>query len=163
MGWIPATTYDHTAVAPGTCKTCHNGGTASGLPGGHFSTARSCDDCHRIPPSKWLPTKRYSHLSGNYPGNHNSGVTCIKCHKGNSEVIVYENTAYLPFCASCHGLEFLKKDHKKVDTPRLIYLVDDATHNIKDCRSACHEYSDSTFSTITKTRNNKHNVSDGGW
>jgi len=162
--WLPANTYDHTAVAPGTCVICHNGGTASGLPGGHFSTARSCDDCHRLPPTNWSSTKPYTHLSGFYPGRHNSDVTCKKCHKGNSEVIVYENTTYLGFCASCHALKFMEKDHKKVDSPKLLYSLDNMVDNIKDCRVACHRYTDSTFTTVEKERKaGKHNVSDGGW
>ena len=49
--WSPAF-FSHVGVATGTCKTCHNGSQASGLPRGHTSTNSSCDSCHKT--TDWL-------------------------------------------------------------------------------------------------------------
>ena len=45
--------FDHSAVAPGTCATCHNGGRSIGKPSGHVATSASCDECHRT--TGWIP------------------------------------------------------------------------------------------------------------
>jgi hypothetical protein len=151
--WIPAT-FNHTGVAPGTCATCHNGTTAKGKSAGHFVTSRTCDACHRT--TAWTPILAYSHMTPFYKA-HNSGVTCASCHKSNSEVIAWQFAAYKPDCAGCHASRFKADAHKKVDSPRVLYTVAE----LKDCSGSCHQYTDSTFTTILKARSGKHRSTDG--
>jgi hypothetical protein len=64
--------FDHTGVAAGKCKDCHDGKSASGMPARHLMVSTSCDTCHR--PTTWLPAQF----------NHN-GITpntCLACHNG---------------------------------------------------------------------------------
>jgi len=69
IGWAGAR-FSHVGVAPGTCQTCHNGGSAHGKPSGHVPTTASCDQCHRT--LVWVPAG-YNHV-GVAPG------TCANCH-----------------------------------------------------------------------------------
>lgn len=64
--------YSHTAVAPGTCLSCHTGFVAPGKPANHMATAASCDSCHRT--AAWVPAG-FNH-AGVAPG------TCMTCHNG---------------------------------------------------------------------------------
>jgi hypothetical protein len=64
--------FNHAGVAPGQCKTCHDGLTATARPARHVVTSMSCDQCHRT--TTWLPAQ-YGH----------QGVargTCLTCHNG---------------------------------------------------------------------------------
>lgn len=152
--WIPAS-FSHASVSPGTCTQCH-GSTATGKPGNHFVTARQCDACHTT--TAWTPVK-YTHTSSAY-SLHNSGVTCIGCHKTNNEVISWQYGAYVPFCAGCHAGDFKQTAHKKTEVPSTIfYTVDE----LKNCAGSCHQYTDSTFSTILKARSGEHRSTDGGF
>jgi len=153
--WIPAT-FSHTSVAPGTCATCHNGSSATGKPTNHFVTARACDACHTT--TAWLPVRPYTHLSPFFKP-HNSGVTCISCHKSNSEAATWPFVAYKPDCAGCHAARFKPDAHKKVDSPAIFYTVNE----LKDCSGSCHLYRDSTFTTIVKTRSGEHRSTGGGF
>jgi glutaredoxin len=153
--WLPAT-FSHTAVAPGTCATCHNGTQATGKPSGHFVTTRSCDACHTT--SAWLPVARYTHTSPYYKA-HNTGVTCAACHTTNNEVISWKFSAYKPDCAGCHADRFKPDAHKKVDTPKVLYTVSE----LRNCSGSCHEYTNTTFTTIKTTRSSKHRSTDGGF
>jgi hypothetical protein len=65
-------TFDHKNVAVGSCKDCHDGKSASGMPARHLMVATSCDTCHR--PTTWLPAQ-FSH-NGITPN------TCLTCHNG---------------------------------------------------------------------------------
>jgi len=140
----------------GSCATCHNGSTATGKPNGHFVTTRSCDACHRT--TAWSPTTTYSHVSPAYR-QHQSGVECDACHKTNSEVIAWQFAAYRPNCAGCHADSYESDEHKKVESPRILYTVQE----LQDCSGSCHEYTDSTFTTIKKTRTGQHRATDGGF
>ena len=84
-------------------------------------------------------------------------MTCASCHYTNNEVIPWRFAAYKPDCAGCHASRFAPDKHKKVDSPRILYTVVE----LKDCSGACHEYTDSTFSKITKTRTGKHSPTGG--
>ena len=152
--WTPAT-FSHTGVAAGTCATCHNGTNATGKSGSHFVTTRSCDACHRT--TGWTPTTTYTHTSIGYKA-HSSGVTCRSCHTSNNEVIPWPAAAYKPDCAGCHASKFPPNEHKKVNSPRINYTVAE----LKDCSGACHEYTNSTFTTIARTRTGQHRPT-GGW
>jgi hypothetical protein len=151
-------TFTHSAVTPNGCANCHNGSNppAVGKKGTHFVTTRACDACHTT--TAWSPTTRYTH-STPYYRTHNSGVTCTNCHTGNSEVATWTNSAYKPDCAGCHAGRFKPDAHKKVDSPKILYTVAE----LKDCSGSCHEYTDSTFTTIKKTRSGEHRSTDGGF
>ena len=153
--WLPAT-FSHTGVAAGTCGTCHNGTSATGKPGGHFVTTRACDVCHRT--SAWTPVLAYTHSTPYYK-THSSGVTCAQCHTGNNEVISWKAAAYKPDCAGCHASDFKPGEHKKVASPQVLYTVSE----LRDCSGACHQYTDSTFTKISKTRTGQHRSTSGGF
>ena len=153
--WVPAS-FNHTSVTPGTCANCHNGTQATGKPNGHFVTTRSCDACHTT--SAWTPVLTYSHISPYY-STHRSGVRCADCHTTNSEVISWPYAAYKPDCAGCHANRFKADAHKKVDSPTTYYTVSE----LRNCTGACHTYTDSTLTTISKSRSGHHHSTDGGW
>ncbi|HEX9184736.1 MAG TPA: hypothetical protein VF876_15875, partial [Burkholderiales bacterium] len=153
--WLPAT-FSHASVTPGTCATCHNGTSARGKSAGHFVTTRACDACHTT--SAWSPAKPYAHLSPYYKP-HNTGVTCVNCHSTNSEMATWTFAAYKPDCAGCHASRFKPDAHKKVDSPTLLYTVAE----LKDCSGSCHTYTNSTFTTILKSRSGRHRSTDGGF
>jgi hypothetical protein len=141
-------------VAPGTCMTCHNGMRATGKSANHFVTAKSCDTCHRT--TAWRPVMSYSHTSPFYRP-HNPGVTCMTCHKSNSEVIAWKFAAYKPDCAGCHADRFPIPAHKKVDNPPVFYTIAE----LKDCSGNCHLYTNSTFTSIKQTRTGRHRATGG--
>jgi hypothetical protein len=150
--------FDHTGVS-GTCASCHNGTNATGKSSGHMVTERSCDECHTSAGQDW-GVVRYSHAGATYPGNHNSKVTCFKCHTAKTETATWTATQYKPDCAGCHAADFKSGPHKKYESPTTVtYTVAE----LKDCTGACHIYTDSTLTTIKTTRNSHHVVSKGGW
>jgi hypothetical protein len=104
-----------------------------------------------------VPATAYTHVSPWYKA-HSAGVTCASCHKTNNEVISWQFAAYKPNCAGCHAGTFKPDSHKKVDTPKILYTVGE----LKDCSGACHEYTNSTFTTIKTTRSSHHRTT-GGW
>jgi hypothetical protein len=152
--WLPAT-FSHTGVVAGTCASCH-GTSARGKPTNHFITTRACDACHAT--TAWLPVRPYTHLSPFYKP-HNSSVTCASCHKSNSEVATWTFAAYKPDCAGCHAARFKPDPHKKVDSPKILYTVSE----LKNCAGSCHTYTNSTFTTIQRTRTGQHRSTDGGF
>ncbi|MFZ2753740.1 MAG: cytochrome c3 family protein, partial [Lysobacteraceae bacterium] len=153
--WLPAT-FSHSNVTAGSCATCHNGTSATGKPSNHFVTTKSCDACHRT--TAWQPTTTYSHVSAGYR-QHQAGMSCTSCHKTNNEVITWQFASYRPNCAGCHANNYKAGEHKKVDTPKILYTVQE----LQDCSGACHEYTDATFSTIKRTRTGKHRATDGSF
>jgi hypothetical protein len=118
-------------------------------------TTRACDACHRT--TAWTPVT-YSHTSPAYKP-HAAGTTCASCHKTNNEVIAWPFAAYRPDCAGCHASAFKPDAHKKVDTPKILYTVAE----LKDCSGSCHEYTNSTFTTIRRTRTGEHRSTGGGF
>ena len=80
--WKPAA-FSHAGVVAGQCASCHNGAVASGKPGSHFVTTRSCDACHRS--VSWLPVN-YTHVSSQSQPQPDK-VTCVSCHVTNGELI----------------------------------------------------------------------------
>jgi hypothetical protein len=143
-------------VTPGTCATCHNGSSAKGKPSGHFVTTQSCDACHRT--TAWTPVTTYSHKTAFYKA-HNAGVTCASCHTTNNEVIAWKYAAYKPDCAGCHAGNFQPGEHTKVASPKLLYTVAE----LKDCSGACHQYTNSSMTTISKSRTGQHRPTGGGF
>ncbi|MFQ5586681.1 MAG: hypothetical protein ACE5GF_07665, partial [Thermodesulfobacteriota bacterium] len=148
--------FDHGSVT-GSCSSCHNGTTATGKGSGHFVTSVQCDECHST--SGWRSVGTYRHSSGSYPGNHNSGVSCKKCHTSNTQTATWTNSGYKPDCAGCHAGDYKQGPHKKVENPQIFYSVSE----LRNCAGACHVYTDSSMTTIQKSRNSKHRVSGGGF
>lgn len=151
-------TFSHTGVTPGQCANCHNGANppAEAKSPTHFVTTQSCDKCHGT--AAWTPVRAYAHTSPYYR-THNSGVICTDCHTNNSEVATWTSAAYKPDCAGCHASRFKPDAHKKVDSPAIFYTVSE----LRNCAGSCHEYTDSTFSTVKKTRNGQHRSTDGSF
>jgi hypothetical protein len=155
VAWLPAS-FDHSAVI-GSCSTCHNGTSATGKPPTHFVTTLQCDSCHNT--VAWTPI-RFTHSSAAYPGDHRAAVTCLSCHTANSQTIAWRNAAYQPDCAGCHASRFVPGSHKKYETPTTVnYTVSE----LRDCSGACHQYTNSTLTTILVRRNSHHRPSDVGW
>jgi hypothetical protein len=153
-GWRPAG-FDHSGVS-GSCGTCHNGTTATGKPAGHFVTAQECDACHTT--SGW-PISRFVHHSAGYPGDHRVTYACTRCHGANSEAVSWSNAGYAPDCAGCHAGDYRSGPHRKSLSPATYYTVSE----LRDCAGSCHVYTDTSFTTISSTRNGKHRVSDGNF
>ena len=80
--WTPAR-FDHAAVAPHTCTTCHNSVRAIGMPRVHIPTTQQCDVCHGT--LAWKPAKvdhtglrqRLRHL----PQQHRRGRPVARAHE----------------------------------------------------------------------------------
>ena len=100
----------------------------------------------------------YSHLSPGYKA-HSAGLTCTSCHRNNNEVLAWPAPAYKPDCAGCHASTFRPGSHKKVDSPQILYTVAE----LRNCNGSCHEYTDSTFTTIRRSRTGQHRPTDGGF
>jgi hypothetical protein len=84
--------FSHTAVAPGTCMTCHTGFVAPGKPANHIATTSSCDGCHRT--AAWIPA-----------GFNHTGVvqgTCGNCHTGGPGLGMAAN--HIPWQANLIGI-----------------------------------------------------------
>ena len=152
--WTPAR-FDHAGITS-SCATCHNGTYATGTPGGHFVSSLDCGECHRT--SLWTPAD-YQHTSAAYPTGHRQVTDCQSCHIGNAANTAWRTPSYRPDCAGCHATDFRPDAHKKVDSPAIFYTVSE----LRDCTGACHEFTDSTFTQIRRTRSGEHNAARGGW
>ena len=151
--WLSSVSVDHGSFGS-TCNSCHTGDLPSS---GHFVTTVQCDECHST--SGWIPASTYRHSSGTYPGDHNSSVRCVDCHRSNSQTVTWQSSSYRPDCAGCHAGDYEQNEHKKVDSPRIYYTVSE----LRNCAGACHEYTNSSMSTISRSRNSEHRVSGGGF
>ncbi|MCB1672506.1 MAG: hypothetical protein KDI29_15355, partial [Pseudomonadales bacterium] len=154
IAWTPAI-FDHSTITDG-CAGCHNGSTATGQDPDHFGTAQECNVCHLT--TSWLPDT-FVHLTANYPGDHRANLACTSCHETNSEIVTWDFPAYAPDCAGCHANDYRSGEHKKVDTPRINYTVSE----LRDCAGACHEYTDTTLTTIREFRVGEHRVRDSSF
>ena len=113
-------------------------------------TTQPCDACHRAGLA-WTPVTAYTHKSAFYKA-HRASVLCNSCHTNNSEVIAWKFAGYKPDCAGCHAGDFKQGPHKKVESPVIYYNV----LELKDCSGSCHIYTNSTFTTISKSRSGQH-------
>jgi len=86
-------------------------------------------------------------------------VACTSCHRSNSESISWTYGAYKPACAGCHAGDFKAGEHKKVDSPQILYTVSE----LKDCSGSCHEYTNASFTTIREMRSGEHRPTSGGF
>ncbi|WP_232432927.1 hypothetical protein [endosymbiont of Ridgeia piscesae] len=71
--------------------------------------------------------------------------------------MTWSNAGYVPDCAACHARDYESGPHKKYGNTR--YSVSE----LRDCSGACHVYSDSSMTKISKSRNREHRVSDRDW
>ena len=97
--------FSHEGVVAGTCATCHNGATTSGMGVTHIPTVASCDQCHKMG-GKWtdVPATQDVHL----------GIAsgCKTCHNGSyiSEGALLHTTydhSWMPNepqCEVCHSV-----------------------------------------------------------
>jgi hypothetical protein len=143
-------TWDHQGITGG-CLSCHDGVTATGNSpspqGNHFTTVQECNICHST--QTWAPID-FTHQDPDYPGDHNSNVGCISCHKNNSETITYPSPPPLaPACAGCHANDYEPGPHKKQENPDIKYTVGE----LANCAGACHIING-------ETRNGEHRVND---
>ena len=160
--WLPAS-YSHAGVNSG-CTNCHTFGTGGFVPTvqsgpGHmaYTIATKCENCHST--SSWAAGVNFSHtgVSGYY--QHSSARTCSSCH-GSTSGGPIAHTAYYPNCAWCHSGQFRAGSHVKTQSPnRVLYTVTE----LQNCNGACHEYTNSTFTTIKTARSGHHRATDGGF
>jgi hypothetical protein len=101
--------FDHREVN-GNCASCHDGSTADGMSLTHFVTTQECNVCHST--QGWSPIYFTHPSNSDYPGDHNSSVTCKKCHDDNSETIAYSSPGYAPYCAACHESDYDSGEHR---------------------------------------------------
>jgi hypothetical protein len=141
---------------PKSCGSCHNGATATGKSSGHFITNLECNECHST--AAWQPIQ-FSHSSPNYPGDHAGQLDCNACHLANAQNVLWAFGGYQPDCAGCHADDFKPDPHKKHENPDVRYTVGE----LRDCTGACHVYTDSTLTTIKKSRSGEHRVNQGDW
>jgi hypothetical protein len=83
----------------------------------------------------------------------------MACHQSNSQTATWTAPAYRPDCAGCHVNDYKSGSHKKYENPDANYTVSE----LRDCSGSCHIYTDSSMTTIKKSRNNEHSVNDGGF
>ena len=151
--WIPAR-FSHVGVTGG-CSGCHDNNRATGKPTGHMTTARECNVCHST--SAWTPLT-FRHTSSEYPGDHAGNLACTACHTTNTDAATWRNSTYRPACAGCHANDYESGPHTKYGNTR--YTVSE----LRNCSGACHTYTDSTLTTISRRRNGpQHRVTDGGF
>jgi hypothetical protein len=131
VGSFAGATMDHSVVND-SCSTCHDNTLATGKPSGHFVTSLACDACHNT--TNWTPISYTHPSSSDYPGDHNSRVTCSSCHTNNRDTITYSSPTYAPYCAACHEGDYKPGDHRGT-------IADN-----KNCgKSGCHRVSSRSF------------------
>jgi hypothetical protein len=155
VAFSPVATMDHFQVI-GSCSSCHNGAIATGKNAGHFVTAQECDLCHTT--NQWTP-HIYRHIGLPYePLDHRDNLGCTECHQGNTETVNWRSPAFQPDCAGCHSNDYKSDPHKKHENPDRRYTVSE----LRDCTGACHVYTDSSMTTIKKSRPGpEHRISGG--
>jgi len=151
LAWKPVK-LDHTMLTA-ACASCHNNGGAVGMSPGHLNTKRDCATCHSYP--DWSVVN-FRHVSVTYPGQHRAALACTACHTTNMDQVPYLSPANAGTCAGCHAKDFKPDAHPKT-AKGLKYTATD----LANCSGACHVYSDSTQSTITRNLPGPyHRVSD---
>ncbi len=99
--FIPATAFDHTGVAAGSCFTCHNNAPTIGKPATHMSTNNTCDSCHTTIVWKPVPKTQFQHTA--------TLGACNSCHGGTLTISTglvtkksANHIASTTLCANCH-------------------------------------------------------------
>jgi hypothetical protein len=141
LAWMPVR-LDHSTLTT-ACATCHNNAGAVGKPAGHMVTQRDCATCHTYP--DWAVIT-FKHTAAAYPGSHRTALSCTACHTSNTDQVPYPSPANAGTCAACHAKDFKPDSHPKT-VKGMLYTVSE----LANCSGACHVYSDSTRSTITRS------------
>jgi hypothetical protein len=151
LGWKPAK-VDHASFL-GSCASCHNNAGAVGLPPGHMTTRLDCSVCHAYPDWNLL---HFRHTGAAYPGAHRAALSCTSCHTSDSDQVPYPSPANAGTCAGCHAKDFRPAAH-----PKVLKGANYTVSELANCTGACHVYSDSSQSTISKSLPGPHHrVSD---
>jgi len=151
LRWSPVK-IDHSHLTA-SCVSCHNNAGAIGLSPGHLRTQLDCARCHSYP--DWSVIN-FRHISVAYPGTHHAALVCTSCHTSNTDQVPYPSAADAGTCAGCHAKDFKPAAHPKT-TKGTPYTA----HELANCSGACHVYSDTTQSTITRNLPGPHHrVSD---
>ena len=154
LAWKPAK-VDHSTFTAG-CASCHNNLAATGVPTSHMGTRIECGTCHSYPDWGVL---RFRHASAAYPGNHRVALSCTSCHSSNTDQIPWRSPANAGSCAGCHAADFKPAAH-----PKTVKGQSYTVNELANCSGACHVYSDSTQSTITRSLPGPHHrVSDSAF
>jgi hypothetical protein len=154
LAWKPAK-FDHAGITSG-CSSCHDGSKATGKPAGHMVTSRDCSVCHAYP--TWTPLT-FRHTSAEYPGDHRVLLTCLSCHKTNTDQATWPYSTYRPACAGCHANQYKPDPHNKT-----INNVKYTVSELRNCSGACHVYTDTTMTTISRSRPGpQHRVTSGSF
>ena len=154
LGWKPAK-LDHAGLTA-NCASCHNNNIALGVPVEHMQVQRDCATCHSHP--DWS-TLHFVHTAVAYPGAHRSALACATCHSTSTEQIPWSSPADAGSCGGCHARDFKPAAH-----PRISGGASYAASELRDCRGACHVYSDATRSTISRPMPGPyHRVSDAAF
>jgi hypothetical protein len=140
LRWSPVK-IDHSRLTA-SCVSCHNNAGAIGLSPGHLRTALDCARCHTYP--DWSVIN-FRHTSVAYPGTHHAALVCTSCHTSNTDKVPYASAADAGTCAGCHAKDFKPAAHPKT-TKGILYTA----HELANCSGACHVYSDTTQTTITR-------------
>jgi hypothetical protein len=146
LAWTPVK-VDHTALTA-SCASCHNNLSAVGAPPKHMSVQVDCARCHSYP--DWNVV-HFRHVSAAYPGDHRAPLGCTSCHTSNTEKVPWPSAADAGTCAGCHARDFKPAAHPKT-TKGATY----SAHELANCSGACHVYSDTTQSTITRSLPGPH-------
>ncbi|MBV8877012.1 MAG: hypothetical protein JO158_04830 [Gammaproteobacteria bacterium] len=151
LAWSPAK-VDHRTLTV-SCARCHNNVAVVGVPPNHMSTQVDCASCHSYPDWNEL---HFRHVSAAWPGEHRAQLECTSCHTTNVEKVPYASPAEAGTCAGCHARDFKPAAH-----PKTLKGATYTAHELANCSGACHVYSDTTQSTITRSlRGPHHRVTD---
>jgi hypothetical protein len=146
LAWSPVK-VDH-AHLTSSCASCHNNIGAVGLSPGHLRTQIDCARCHTYP--EWSVVN-FRHTSAAYPAGRHAKLACTSCHTTGTDQVPYPSAADAGRCAGCHA-----KDFKPAAHPKTVKGVSYSAHELADCTGACHVYSDTTQSTITRSLPGPH-------
>jgi hypothetical protein len=146
LAWSPVK-VDH-AHLTASCASCHNNVGAVGFSPGHLRTQLDCARCHSYP--DWSAVN-FRHVSSAYPAGRHAKLACTSCHTTNTDKVPYPSAAEAGTCAGCHA-----KDFKPAAHPKTVKGVSYTVHELADCTGACHVYSDTTQSTITRSLPGPH-------
>jgi hypothetical protein len=146
LAWSPVK-VDH-AHLTASCASCHNNIGAVGFSPGHLRTQLDCARCHSYP--DWSAVT-FRHTSTAYPAGRHAKLACTSCHTTNTDQVPYLSATEAGSCAGCHAKDFRPAAH-----PKTAKGVNYSAHELADCTGACHVYSDTTQSTITRSLPGPH-------
>ncbi len=140
LGWKPAL-LDHSRLTA-SCMSCHDNNIALGVPPEHFGSSRDCATCHSYP--DWTPI-HFIHTTAAWPGEHKAALACAACHTSSTEQIPWTSPANAGSCGGCHARDFRPDRHPKTSGG-----VNYTASELRDCRGACHVYTDATLAHVAK-------------